>query len=209
MNPSHRKFWVSGRTNVERWRTGVSNSWETIRGRSVQKRELPFSLDTMSLSPDSKIHLFCIGLASVSVCLVSTVFVFVMLETRCHLGASFIKSAACACKPEQWIKLKEACVCLSVPSCWCVGGFVCFPRGKQMNPRHDLLWFPLRRMLGSSSSTSSLRPPSSLHRYVYICSMAAKFVSKLVFSQDDLANSERLEPAFESLLRSLKVKDVH
>ena len=35
--------------------------------------------------------------------------------------------------------------------------------------------------------------------------MAAKFVSKLVFSQDDVANSERFELAFESLLRWLKV----
>ena len=35
--------------------------------------------------------------------------------------------------------------------------------------------------------------------------MAAKFVSKLLFSEDDVANSERLEPAFESLLRSPKV----
>ena len=32
-------------------------------------------------------------------------------------------------------------------------------------------------------------------------------MSELVFSQDDEANSERLEPAFESLLRSLKVND--
>ena len=37
--------------------------------------------------------------------------------------------------------------------------------------------------------------------------MAAKFVSKLVFSLDDVANSERLELAFESLVRSLKVND--
>ena len=37
--------------------------------------------------------------------------------------------------------------------------------------------------------------------------MAAKFVSQLAFSQDEVAESERLEPAFESLLRSLKVSD--
>ena len=37
--------------------------------------------------------------------------------------------------------------------------------------------------------------------------MAAKFVSKLVVSQNDVANSERLELALESLLCSLKVND--
>ena len=33
-------------------------------------------------------------------------------------------------------------VLVLVSSRWRVGGFVCFPRGKQMNPRHDLLRYP-------------------------------------------------------------------
>ena len=37
--------------------------------------------------------------------------------------------------------------------------------------------------------------------------MAAKFVSKLTFSLDDFAAADQLEPALESLLRSLKVHD--
>ena len=37
--------------------------------------------------------------------------------------------------------------------------------------------------------------------------MAAKFVSRLTLTAEDIADSEQLEPAFESLLRSLKVHD--
>ena len=83
----------------------MSNSWEMIRERSVQKPELPFSLDYVSQG--GKTHLFCIGSAHVSVYLVLTILAFVILEPRCHLKTSFIQSAACARKPAQWIELKE------------------------------------------------------------------------------------------------------
>ena len=39
---------------------------------------------------------------------------------------------------------------------------------------------------------------------VYV--MASKFVSKLTFSPEDIAAADQLEPALESLLRSLKVQ---
>ena len=37
--------------------------------------------------------------------------------------------------------------------------------------------------------------------------MVAKFVSKLTVTSEDIADSEQLEPAFEPLLRSLKVHE--
>ena len=40
-----------------------------------------------------------------------------------------------------------------------------------------------------------------------VYTMAAKFVSKLMFSRDDIAAADQLERALESLLRSLKVHD--
>ena len=53
-------------------------------------------------------HTYSTSAGRVFVCLVSTTLGFVMLETRCHLGASFIKSAACARRLAPWTELKEA-----------------------------------------------------------------------------------------------------
>ena len=70
-----------------------------------------------------------------------------------------------------------------------------------MNPRHDLLRYP------SFDYAFIWVPPRLPLLLTIFYVMAAKFVSKLVFSQDDVANSERLEPAFECQLRSLMVND--
>ena len=37
--------------------------------------------------------------------------------------------------------------------------------------------------------------------------VAAKFITKLAFSQDDVSAAEKMEPVFECLLRSLKVNN--
>ena len=70
-----------------------------------------------------------------------------------------------------------------------------------MNPRHDLLRYP-----SFDYAVIWILPRLPLLLTIFYV-MAAKFVSKLVFSQDDVANSERLEPAFECQLRSLMVND--
>ena len=59
--PSFKSLRMSGQTNVESRRTRGSDCWETIRERSAQRRELPFSLVTMCLSPRRATRLFYIG----------------------------------------------------------------------------------------------------------------------------------------------------
>ena len=64
----------------------------------------------------------------------------------------------------------------------------------------DAWWFKSFQALSARSRRFVLA--------VYVVgTMAAKFVSKLTFSQDDITSAEKMEPAFESLLRSLKVND--
>ena len=54
------------------------------------------------------------------------------------------------------------------------------------------------------TSVRSRRYPRAV--YVVVI-MAAKFTTKLTFAQDDVTAAEKLEPSFESLLRSLNVND--
>ena len=81
-----------------------------------------------------------------------------------------------------------------------------------MNPRHCvLLTFPLHGVYArfksfaeySSPAPAIAVPSHSLPRGYY----DGQVITKLTFSQDDVTAPEKLEPAFKSLLRSLKVND--
>ena len=86
-----------------------------------------------------------------------------------------------------------------------------FPKGEanESSPR-SCFDFPLRAMDAwwfKSFQALSARSRRFVLAVYVAGTMAAKFVSKITFSQDDILSAEKMEPAFESLLRSLKVND--
>ena len=90
--------------------------------------------------------------------------------------------------------------------------FVSQGGGKRRNPHHgSCVDFSLHGMDAWFKSCQALLTSVRSRRFpraVYVVViMAAKFTTKLTFSQDDVTAAEKLEPAFESLLRSLKVND--
>ena len=85
-----------------------------------------------------------------------------------------------------------------------------FPKGEanESSPR-SCFDFPLHGMDAwwfKSFQAFSARYRRFVLAVYVVGTMAAKFVSKLTFSQD-ITSAEKMEPAFESLLRSLKVND--
>ena len=78
---------------------------------------------------------------------------------------------------------------------------------KQTNLDTTSYDLPQRGFRGSSCITAFLTSSCLLRSFAYVDGMAAKFVPRLTLTAEDIADSEQLEPAFESILRSLKVHD--
>ena len=132
-------------------------------------------------------------------------------------SSSFVKGWSLALSPFQ-CRHKGGSVFLLVPSVARLShlsemrdDFVCFPKGEanESSPRScfDFLHHGMDAWWLKSFQALSARSRRFVLAVYVVGIMAGKFVSKLTFSQDDITSAEKMEPAFESLLRSLKVND--